>query len=231
MQKQTPSSEKLTQAIRTNIGSLSPRAPYAALGSFLCEDEEQSLISLYVSSTKEYDNFGKHELLGQELTAFFGDIGNDRAASQKAALLVESLVSACLSGFQAETAWIAVRASNPTPQFNAPRWHADGYYFAPYDGEPKKMVLTLKGPGTRFALLPEAANPQSKILTAEVPEKYCSQAATLVPFIYIVGAEYAAIHSEPPIHEDRLFMSLVPGSAAQIAELRFQWNAKETPYS
>ena len=38
--------------------------------------------------------------------------------------------------------------------------------------------------------------------------------------IYRVGDEYAVIHSEPPVREPRIFVSVLPGSKAQIEEFR-----------
>ena len=42
--------------------------------------------------------------------------------------------------------------------------------------------------------------------------------------IFIVGADFAAVHSEPPIKEQRLFISIVPGSQTDIEELDKRWN-------
>lgn len=45
--------------------------------------------------------------------------------------------------------------------------------------------------------------------------------------IYVVGAEHAAVHSEPPIHEGRIFLSILPGSKTQIQELYERWNKSD----
>ena len=34
----------------------------------------------------------------------------------------------------------------------------------------------------------------------------------------------AAIHSEPPINEKRIFLSILPGHVSEIEELRKRWN-------
>jgi hypothetical protein len=36
--------------------------------------------------------------------------------------------------------------------------------------------------------------------------------------VFIVGSERAAIHSEPPINEERLFLSVLPGTPDQIKQ-------------
>lgn len=49
--------------------------------------------------------------------------------------------------------------------------------------------------------------------------------------IFIIGPNNAAIHSEPPIHSERLFISVVQGTSEQIEDLRTRWQAKKTTYS
>ncbi|MDP3532365.1 MAG: hypothetical protein Q8S31_03650 [Alphaproteobacteria bacterium] len=41
--------------------------------------------------------------------------------------------------------------------------------------------------------------------------------------VFVVGETHSAIHSEPPISENRLFLSILPGSKSQIDELRLRW--------
>lgn len=50
--------------------------------------------------------------------------------------------------------------------------------------------------------------------------------ATAKPYqgaVFVVGGNNSAIHSEPPISENRLFLSILPGSKSQIDELRLRW--------
>jgi hypothetical protein len=41
--------------------------------------------------------------------------------------------------------------------------------------------------------------------------------------VFVVGESNSTIHSEPPISENRLFLSILPGSKSQIDELRLRW--------
>lgn len=41
--------------------------------------------------------------------------------------------------------------------------------------------------------------------------------------VFVVGESNSAIHSEPSISENRLFLSILPGSKSQIDELRLNW--------
>lgn len=71
-------------------------------------------------------------------------------------------------------------------------------------------------------------------LLAQLIEKYKArkeapvyQGETNSGIIFIVGDENsAAIHSEPPIHSDRLFVSVLPGTKQQIQELYDNWRAQ-----
>ena len=39
--------------------------------------------------------------------------------------------------------------------------------------------------------------------------------------VFIIGDKYnSAVHSEPPIHEERLFIGLIPGSTSEVDEIR-----------
>ena len=43
--------------------------------------------------------------------------------------------------------------------------------------------------------------------------------------IFIVGnLDKALIHSEPPMHSFRIFISILPGTGEQIAGLKKRWN-------
>ena len=235
----------ITETILRESPILSAQMPFASLGSAFDSDEAAALTSLKVGETKAYDNFGALGRFMPELERFLGELGNDAASANAAASAVDRFVRDCLAGLEAETAWVTVRASNPTPAFDIPRWHPDGHYYEPYEDEPRKIVLTLKGPGTLFNLLSPAERAiwedvffktqedpdHQTLVSAVVPTVNASQATLQEAYLYITGADYAAIHSEPPIHEDRYFMSIVPGTVAQIANLRARWNVRDSTYA
>ncbi len=229
--------------IRELRPKLSEQMPLVCLGPVFTTEEADRLESLTVKTETAYDNFGALERLDGELARFFSEVGNEPDVSAAAAASIGSFVRQCLAGFDFETAWITVRASEANGSFATPRWHFDGNYFEPYTGW-HKIVLTLKGPGTLFSSLPLDRLPgflelmtvphdlpdREKIIAAYVGEDGRTQARVREPYLYIVGVDHAAIHSEPTIDAQRLFMSLVPGSAEQIDELRENWKAKTSTY-
>ena len=234
------------QTILAVNGTLSAEQPSVSLGRPFDSSEEELFDSLVVGQTLAYDNFGALNSLQPDLTRFFSELGNDAQSARDAAKSVTRFVQNCLIGLSAETAWITLRASTPMHNFDIPRWHRDCYYYTPYNGEPRKVVLTLKGRERVSTCFHWQTSPASTICRAScrttIPEReikiatlvgeaHGSQAATREPYLYLTGCNHAAIHSEPPIHEDRLFMSIVPGSTFQIADLRQSWERKQTSYS
>lgn len=45
--------------------------------------------------------------------------------------------------------------------------------------------------------------------------------------VFIVGSDHAAVHSEPPIKEERLFLSVLPGTKEQIKEWESSQSSQE----
>lgn len=67
-------------------------------------------------------------------------------------------------------------------------------------------------------------NPENRETIANMLNR--SQSISALPMqgtIYIVGTNSSAVHSEPPIHEERLFLSIVPGNKSEIQELYNNW--------
>lgn len=202
--------------------------------------------TLKVAQHSSYDNFGDIQNLRDETARFLEEIGNAPALSQRVADAIDRLVKDSLSTVKAETAWFTLRAFTGTHEFDKPRWHIDGYFYTPTETAQRKIATTLKGPGTLLNDLPDNLRSTfNKLLRtsgntmagrqalAQLVDP--TQTQSIVPgqgVIFTVGSEErAAVHSEPPIPGERLFMSLLPGTREQIAELRKNWNAPQTTYT
>ena len=123
----------------------------------------------------------------------------------------------------------------PHDFFNTPRWHTDGYYYAPFNGQQYKIACALKGPSTLFCQAPTdirekfnelQAKQSSRVMIAELlKDQPILQASTTQAMLFVVGDfQSAAIHSEPPIDQARLFISILPGTHEQIQELYNRWH-------
>ncbi len=104
-----------------------------------------------------------------------------------------------------------------------------------------KFITTLKGPGTlfcqasqqmrneffdikdKFPLVQEEYQ-KNKLKRYEVI-KSCKikQLMNNQGAIFLVGHDYAAIHSEPKLDEPRIFLSILPGHPTEIQELKTRW--------
>jgi len=233
---------KDTKVIQTAIKALSPSRSFVYYDLHLSENEKSAVNALKINKTDSYNNYANLNALGPEVREFIKTLGlgkgNETNAKEVARLIVR-LVNEILQASGQETAWVAVRAFTPTSEYDVPRWHTDGYYFEPYSGNLYKFALTLKGPPTLFYRLPDNKREEFYALWRKGTEQNdynrqafadmlgqskeaISIAQAYQGAVFIVGSNNAAVHSEPPIKEERLFISILPGSKTQIKE----WESK-----
>lgn len=138
-----------------------------------------------------------------------------------------------------DSAWVCVRASRPNANFDIPRWHIDGAYYGlngpyPYPGIVFKFAATLKGNST---LLYNLTADQRDIFNAHWNDRhFLSEFVDLSKvespkrgegvFFIVANDAIAAAHSEPPMHSDRLFFSILVGDKSEIEELYLRWHSQ-----
>lgn len=230
---------KEAREIQDAIESLSPRRSFAYYDLHLSENEKRAVSALKIK-TDAYNNYANLNALEPEVREFIETLGegNETNAKEVSQLIVR-LANEILHASGQETAWVAVRAFTPTSEYDVPRWHTDGYYFEPCSGDPYKFAVTLKGAPTLFYQLPDNKREDFYTLGSKGTEQnnYNRQAladmlgqskeaiSIAQPYqgaVFIVGSNNAAVHSEPSIKDERFFMSVLPGSKAQIKE----WESK-----
>lgn len=229
----------IVNEVKKSLGLLNQNKPFINFDIGLSQEEINNLNNMRIDTPSVYDNFGKLDHLINELDGFVKSLNKNNAnLSKLISILINKLVNDIVLGFQKETAWVTIRSSIATNLWDSPRWHTDGYYYSPYIGAQYKVSFTLKGPASLFYPLPYDLrqkfnslqfDPENREKIANMLET--SQAISAIAqrqgTIYIVGTNYAAVHSEPPIHEERLFLSIVPGSKSEIQELYNNWHPKE----
>ncbi len=164
------------------------------------------------------------------LEEFFLKIGNNsKDLSAWATEKIHTLMKRILQASKREVACFLVQSFIPSSDYDIPRWHTDGLYFrAPFDYLAYKFVITLKGPSTLF----HPADPvlrkivQEHCYDREYLSKICTSPEIFSPNTgegaFLIGSNWkhnVAIHSEPPIHEERLFFSAIPCNQEQLVEL------------
>jgi hypothetical protein len=230
-------STALNTRVKHALKSLNKKMPFTVFDLKLTTIEKNALNKIHIDCIKTYDNFGELNLLAQEVKDFLISIGkNDVKCSELIAQLISKLVNEITLGFNKETAWVTIRTTTPTNAWDLPRWHTDGYYYSPYEGGQYKIAIALKGPSTLFYNLSYDQRDQFQSLqfNPENREIIAKMLGTtnLAPIdsekgvIFIVGSNNPAIHSEPAIKEERLFLSVVPGNKLEIAELYNNWHPK-----
>lgn len=234
------------------IENLGPEHPFVLFGLPLTESEKDCLHQLQVNSNNSYDHYGNFDSLNDEISAFIEALGNTNDLSDSISQIITKLVEESLKGSGQQFAWVTLRASTETHEFDLPRWHADGRFYES-DINQYKIAMALEGHGTLFYDLPEDMREWFNAIENEAADKVIyndngtiNGDATLEArlesrqilaeklndkeriisakfgqgAVFLVGDDYAAVHSEPQIDRPRLFLSIVPGDKQHIQDLR-----------
>ena len=142
--------------------------------------------------------------------------------------------------------WLTIRISknkenfkeNKLFDYDIHRWHIDGRY---YNNESiqYKFILSLKGPSTliinpnnkirkKFLQILDKDNDRINIRLERnkiVKNESIIKVKTLINGVITMSnnSNLATIHSEPPIHEDRIFISILPMTIDEIDQLKLRW--------
>lgn len=242
----TPPDITRQKNIQTAIQALSPTERWIHFDLQLSESEINRIKALNINLTHEYkvpllpENFETEitdfiRVIGRPLGSL-GVIASDISTNEVNALEISKfivrLVRDIIAASGEETAKVQLRSFIPTLSFDVPRWHLDNYKHKPHKGAPYKIVIALKGAPTLFYNLP--AHQEEKFSELYVKNKGDSQRQQLASLlngkeaisfaqpnqgtVFFAGGANAPIHSEPAIHETRLFLSVVPGSKIEFQE-------------
>lgn len=219
-------------------------APFFYSEKSLTTEEKRILKDFHVVRDGTYDRFTKLDRVQLEFADFLrNEIGStDETANTTISAIIQRNAMAAVRTLGKETGWLTVRLSKPNHLFDLPRWHYDGWFFKPSPDETVyKFAQALKGPSTLFLEIPDGVRMRLKELLfdrdmndydrrlriAELLSSYQRQSPPNDRGVYFVvgSGKIDGIHSEPPINEDRIFFSVVPGSVAEINELAARWGA------
>lgn len=221
---------------------------YVSFDMGLQSTDKEFLNNLSVNRDKAWHHFGDHENMLQSLVEFFITIGNQVDDAYKAAGIVQKMSEKTLRDINAPAGWILLKSLLKRERQDVLSWHIDSYYNT--SGWDIKIVCTLKGPGTLFAVVDN--DMRAKFLKTRCNTTYYDkniqdrhkhmieeyQAKVMELFqdcqieqvglgqgvLFIVGDPIkGVIHSEPFITEDRLFFSIIPGTKEQIKRLHDKW--------
>ena len=204
---------------------------------FLTKQEEDSLKKLNILYSKEYrqDKIKDFHVMRHQVAYFLSSLGNSYKISISIATLIEKYVRAVVYNHTNRSDFI-LRICTFNPKDNSelykiPRWHFD---IADTENQYYKNIITLKGPKTLFVHLQpgymrklkkiinniDYTSSQSymsarlqchRIITACINDKNCiiDNAENGWATVFKIGNhESIALHSEPYIFSERLFVSI-----------------------
>ncbi|KAK3901300.1 hypothetical protein C8A05DRAFT_16500 [Staphylotrichum tortipilum] len=141
--------------------------------------------------------------------------------------------------------WLTIRASRPTTEFDAPRWHTDDHFFDPARSADAvglwKLCAALQGPGTMFAADGKGARAH---VCSVVRCVACGATGEEVRAVVAKGLEGREVvhagahgemvffrggggggggHAEGRIGGDRVFVNVVPGTEEELRGLMARW--------
>jgi len=201
--------EKITEVQEPTLDTLKHEG-IAAFDVGLTAEETNAIENVSIEvEPEDFDYYGNSESeLQNSVQKHLLNLGpNNAEILETIARLATRVVEETKARFQKTSAWITLRVFLPSTDHDTPRWHSDGHYVKHEDdefvSEEYKLVFAIKGAPTRFQDFDVSKG----------------QAA-----LYRVGEQGKNIHSEPRITEPRIFMSVIVGSEAQIAELKSRFH-------
>jgi len=219
------------------------------------EKELKCIKTFNLGVTNSYDNYGDNNL--EDLEIFLNKLGsNNQNQIKKMCKIIKKITNIVMSGYKKEQYWLTIRVTQEDHDYDIPRWHCDGYYvgFERRD-DLSKFATVLIGPGTLFIKTneddrnhflfvrndeykksverngpnsntedDEYRNQMDIKITGNRVQSNNSQAV-----IFMAGnGETCGIHSEPPKHKPRMFLSIVPGSTEEINDWKNRNNKNKS---
>lgn len=195
--------------------------------------EELNLIKKF--NIKNYGDYNSYNTINN-LVDFIKNIGNNSQNDINIMYnIIKSLLESILEIYSTDSYWIKLSIISKNTNFDIPRWHCDGFYFRNRTKLQTKFITTLKGPTTLILDTTKEEKDNYLKLREETKEpdinidsrKYIDSKIKGIKInltnnsgvIFVAGdKDKCLIHSEPIHNEDRIFISILPGSKEDILE-------------
>ncbi len=226
-------SSSLTAQVFDHMLDLLKESPYgfSMIDLAITAEDVEDFHSIDIQKEYYYQQFGEIEQTENKIADFLSGIGtNERDLVERISNRLAEMANELVEVSGRETAWIHLHAFIPTSFFDLSNWHIDGYYYSITDPSELvyKFVYTLQGPSTLFYPLPKGKRKEvsKHLFDRNYMHTFCSTGSAIHSninqgVVFLAGKkETAALHSEPPIQENRLFFSVVPCSKKQLEMLK-----------
>lgn len=228
----------LSDAGFINFDLLATKEELAALKSLkvesINEDEYESEGHQSTVKHYEYTNYGSMDTLTGEVKDYLNLLSSEnQIISGVVAKFVNKLVGSVISSKNSESAGLILRAYSPNNEPYLPRWHTDDCVF----GEKVLILVTLKGAQTLFYnasieqrekfidLNGQYPNIDDVKLQVELSNIFTlyegNSVANLSGTVFSCGdKQTGALHTHPPVYEERIFLAIFPGKKSDINHLK-----------
>ena len=202
------------------------------------KEEQDAIDTLNLNTDKiyEYIHFSTFNNL-DNLENFIGEIGSNSKDKIIIILnLIKKIIKIVMKGYNKKDYFLIIKTFPPMNDFDIPRWHCDGRQkgFESRD-DISKFAIVFKGPGTLFI----KTTPEERKSFIEIEKGWENSIdyrkkmeeeikGSRIQLEKNQGAIFMArtnedqlncgIHSEPPLNETRLFLSILPGSKKEITD-------------
>jgi hypothetical protein len=205
---------------------------------------KEILLNLNINQDNTFNYFGNKKL---DINSSYSLINlfktnNDIKSINLLCKFIKKLLLEVCNEYNKNYCWLTIRVSTPNNIYDIPRWHYDGNYYKSNNIQ-TKFILTLKGNSTliinpnqkikkKFFDIDNKINideSEIKLLRNKiVNNEKIININTLTNGIIIISTnpKLVTIHSEPPIRENRIFLSILPMTKNELNELKIRWNIK-----
>lgn len=223
-----PIAESPSQALVSMVES---RYGFSVVDMHVSEEEITMLDAFIIDKAAGYHFFGDVDGFAEHLpVALRGIQGGEEGNLEAIASLIYSVAQQVIEASGGRFAWFCLRSALPPDPVMLKRWHMDGRHYTTQNIQ-YKFCMTLKGPPTRFYLLPLAQQHIRKVLWRNMEDVYftnefCSsdlvfrQKRHQGVFFMMAHSSVAAFHAEPIVTDPRLFFSIVPCDGEHLQEIR-----------
>jgi dUTPase len=207
---------------------------------------DKAALKEFIITNDDSDNFFTVDASYQDaIKTFIANSGdNSDSIIESVYFIIMTIIKRIMREFGENHAWIQLRRQLPFDAFELERWHTDGRYV---EGNTNiynsKFVMALKGASTLFCELSSDAKHEyikldAKLGRKTLDEDYRKEMSSFLKennahfyqvkvdsgcgCMFVHGGDMmkAAIHSEPNVTSERLFLSVVPMAEAKVREYK-----------
>lgn len=235
--------------MKHRMDALNDTKSFVCLDMRLSQYDKEALKEFCIDNDDSVNFFTTDASYQDNMKTFISRSGeNSSDITDSVYFIVMTIIKRIMREFGENHAWIQLRCQTPFNAFALERWHVDGKYAKDNSNKyNSKFVMALKGASTLFCeLTPDAEKEyialDAKLGRQSLTESYRQEMSSFLKekkakgqahfyqikedsgcgCVFVHGGDMmkAAIHSEPHVTSERLFLSIVPMSEDKVREYK-----------